>query len=237
METNENETKVKQDEQEEPKSNESSSPQNEDSNKSDPALPEEPKDVNPAANEPDSTVTDNPVNLKMDNEEQVAPSSSQAEEIKNSPPPLHHVRTITLTSDYRHQEQENLESAQQLTNQEMVNENPTTLYVEEAAVDGQQDGNYYQSHHYTDENGTTVRYREIITHKNGVQQLELIDAAAVAAGVPTGHYIMMEGEEDDQDDRASAFLGSRLATFQVYSNMIFLICLKINWVCIIDLWI
>lgn len=209
----------KQDGQEQQRNSESSSPQQRNNEgESEPVPPEEPNVANAPANEPDSTVAEDPVNLKMDGGNEEAPTpANQPEEIRNSPPPLHHVRTITLTSDYRQQEQENLEAAQ-LTNQEMSANNTTTLYVEEAAVDGQQEGVYYQPHHYTDENGTTVRYREIVSHKANGHQMELIDAAAAAAGVPTGPYILMEGEEDDQDDRTSAFLGSRLATFQVFFN-------------------
>ena len=95
--------------------------------------------------------------------------------------------------------------------------------MEEGAVDANQqeatDNNYYH-HNYTEENGAgqSVRYREMGDEHNkqtgSVQHTtELLDAAAAEAGVPTG-YIMMEGEEDDQDDRTS-YLGSRLATFQV----------------------
>lgn len=192
--------------------------------------------------EPDSTVTENPVNLKVEgngeqqevvNESPPAQQQQQQQpeqrQQRSSPPPLlQHVRTITLTSDYRQHEQ-NLEAAAQLSTQPghqmgstENNATGTTLYVEEGAGVGDvqsTDGSYYQQqHHYTDENGTPVRYREIVTaQKSGVSQVELLDAAAAAAGVPTGHYIMMEGEEDEQDDRTS-YLGSRLATFQVDKN-------------------
>ena len=181
--------------------------------------------------EPDSTGIENPVNLKVDGDGEEPTNSDSAptaqpeqQRVRSSPPPLlQHVRTITLTSDYRHQEHQNLESAtiqlssqeqQQHVQQQMGSSENGTLYVEEAADGHQVDGSYYQQH-YTDENGTPVRYREIVTgHKSGVSQEELLDAAAQAAGVPT-YNILMEGEEDEQDDRTSAYLGSRLATFQV----------------------
>lgn len=194
------------------------------------------------ANEPDSTVTENSANSKLEESEEKlqetatnptpsAPESQPEQESTNSTtspaPLLHHVRTITSTSNYHHQEAENSEATtatstgQQFTNQENqmvenVNNSSTALYVEGTPLEEQpQEGAYYQDqHHYTDDNGVPVRYRDIPPHKSNVQQVELIDAAAQAAGVPTS-YIIMQGDEDDQDDRTSAFLGSRLATFQV----------------------
>ncbi|XP_046446838.1 box A-binding factor-like isoform X3 [Daphnia pulex] len=258
--TNENnEEKVKQEEQQEEQSSSSAKP-------SEDSQPEQP-DVKPTqvdlsaipplvhvtaedavAVEPDSTVIENPVNLKVEDaamngaaeeEQQVEPTrnpdgsppapaetTEQERQPRSSPPPLtQHVRTITLTPDYRqlHQSQENNQQETAMSEgQQLANEgNTANIYVEEGAVDPAQqeatdNGSYY--HHYAEENGAgqSVRYREMADdHKTGSVQhtTELLDAAAAEAGVPTG-YIMMEGEEDDQDDRTS-YLGSRLATFQM----------------------
>ncbi|XP_057371509.1 box A-binding factor-like isoform X2 [Daphnia carinata] len=202
--------------------------------------------------EPDSTATENPVNLKIESgdtpqviEEQQQPTADHEPEAsgsseaiqpsdpeqrqRSSPPPLtQHVRTITLTSDYRQHQQDNaLETTVNEEHQMGVSEsgNPgnASLYVEESVVEGNHqeasEGSYYQQHHYTEENGAgqSVRYREMADGPHDkqsgepVQHTELLDAAATAAGVPTD-YLMMEGEEDD---RTSAYLGSRLATFQM----------------------
>lgn len=219
----------------------------------DPAIP--PLMPVTAANsiEPDSTVAENPVNLKMEPgdihqvaEEQQQPTANSETEVsgspapiqssdleshqRSSPPPLtQHVRTITLTSDYHQQRQENTVEA--TANEELGvpessnNAGNTSIYVEEGVVEGNHqdvtEGSYYHQHHYTEQNGTgqSGRYREMLDSHNKqsdepVQHSELLDAAAAAAGVPTS-YIMMEGEEDDQGDRSSAYIGSRLATFQV----------------------
>jgi hypothetical protein len=272
--TNENnEEKVKQEEQQEEQSSSSAKPSEE-------SQPEEP-DVKPTqvdlsaipplmhvtaedavAVEPDSTVIENPVNLKVEDagmtgaaeeEQQVEPTrhpdgspapaeiTQQERQPRSSPPPLtQHVRTIMLTPDYRQlqQSQENnqqetaMSEGQQLANEGNTANNSTNIYVEEGAVNPAQqeatdNGSYY--HHYAEENGAgqSVRYREMADdHKTGSVQhtTELLDAAAAEAGVPTG-YIMMEGEEDDQDDRTS-YLGSRLATFQVHIAIIILIAFR-----------
>lgn len=264
-----NEEKVKQEEQQQEQSSSSAKPL------SDESQPEEP-DVKPnqvdlsaipplvhvtaedaVAVEPDSTVIENPVKLKVEDAGGAAEEQQQEEPTRNpdgsppapaeateqerqprsSPPPLtQHVRTITLTPDYRQlqQSQENnhqetaMSEGQQLANEGNAANNSTNIYVEEegAVVDANQqeatdNGSYY--HHYAEENGAgqSVRYREMADdHKTGSVQhtTELLDAAAAEAGVPTG-YIMMEGEEDDQDDRTS-YLGSRLATFQVHINIV-----------------
>ncbi|XP_032779626.2 box A-binding factor isoform X2 [Daphnia magna] len=220
----------------------------------DPAIPPLMPVASADSVEPDSTATENPVNLKIESsgspqvtEEQqptadhepevggssAAPSDPEQHQ-RSSPPPLtQHVRTITLTSDYRQQHQDSalegtVNEEHQLGVSESGNGNAgnTSLYVEESVVEGNHqgasEGSYYHQHHYTEENGAgqSVRYREMVDgHHNKqsggpVQHSELLDAAAAAAGVPTG-YIMMEGEEDDQDGRTSAYLGSRLATFQM----------------------
>ena len=219
----------------------------------------------PAENavEPDSTVAEIPVNLKVEDpagndnngavvEEQQQTSNeshepaaqpTEQERQRSSPPPLtQHVRTITLTPDYRQLQQHQGNNQETAMNEEHqmaegnngAATNNATLYVEEGAVDGNNqqettDNNSYYHHHYTEENGaaqSSVRYREVgDDHKQtsgSVQHTELLDAAAAEAGVPTG-YIMMEGEEDDQDDRTSAYIGSRLATFQV-TTMTWLTC-------------
>lgn len=194
-----------------------------------------------ANSQPDSTVAEIPVNLKIEGnaEEQPKvvveePSSShqvQQEQRRSSPPPLlQHVRTITLISDYRQQEEENnagatpTTTANQMAAQEHLvpseNVTTTTIYITPGVVEGHQEEPYYQQQqqsHYTDENGE--RYREIETgHKTSVQHIDLLDVSAAAAGVPTGPYQIME--EDDQDDRSVFLRSSRLATFQVKISLI-----------------
>jgi len=126
-----------------------------------------------------------------------------------------------LTSDYqRHQEppDQHHHSGQQQVVENVSAEADASMYTEEQQTCNSQqtqDTTYYQ-HQYVDDLG---RYREVVVGKSGVPQMELLDAAAVAAGVPMGHYIMMEDEEDPNGQgSSSAFLGSRLATFQVFDN-------------------
>lgn len=264
MEGNDNKEKVKQEQEE--SNNTKENPEKSDNDKSnEPDLSAIPPLILVTADgavEPDSTVAEIPVNLKVEEaagnngavEEQEQTNNQdgmnnssppptqpiaaeQERQIRSSPPPLtQHVRTITLTPDYRQlqQHQENNQETAMNEEHQMADGNSAannaTLYVEEGAVDGSQhqettdNNSYYQHQHYTEENATaqsSVRYREVgDDHKQtggSVQHTELLDAAAAEAGVPTG-YIMMEGEEDDQDDRTSAYIGSRLATFQVYNS-------------------
>lgn len=149
-----------------------------------------------------------------------SPKQSNQQQHPTTPPLQQHVRTITLTSDYQrlHEplDQHNHPSQQQVVENVSVAAD-SSMYTEEEqqTCNSQQtqDTTYYQSHQYVDDLG---RYREVVVGKSGVPQMELLDAAAVAAGVPMGHYVMMEEEEDQNGQgSSSAFLGSRLATFQV----------------------
>ena len=231
---------------------EQGSPPKETTGSSKPQSPYEPKPVaeeqpqmdgQATVSEVDSTVNEIPVNLKIaghsDDQHQQEPAKEnpESEEVSknSSPPPLHHVRTITSVSDYRQQEQENEETVasssdnhRSTSNEEQhmaanQNANPSMYQVEEGSAaieshsnhDQQSTNNHYgyQTHHYGDENESRYRSMESTSVKSsGIQQEELLDAAAAAAGVPTDNYIMISGEEDD---RTSIYLGSRLASFQV----------------------
>ena len=174
-------------------------------------------------------IQSDPVNLKLGEEENLQNPSKQQDEQDNqapTPPLQQHVRTITLTSDYRHQESHDHQSQSQEEQSQSQSQSQSEAQCVVATTDAQsetlyneeeqqtQETTYYQ-HQYVDDIG---RYREVVIGKSGVPQMELLDVAATAAGVPLGHYIMMDGEEEDQGGQSSssAFMGSRLATFQVY---------------------
>ncbi len=167
----------------------------------------------PSSSVPEATLQNNdPVNLKVSETSRSPPVIQQEE-------PQHHVRTITLTSDYRQQEQMAENSASTVVIYAQPEE-PTADHQDAAATAGSYV--YQQQQNYPEESEGTVRYRtEPSTSSTG--KLELLDAAAAAAGVPTGHYtIMMVGDEEDPAEQGSstAYLGSRLATFQVFQIII-----------------
>jgi len=176
-----------------------------------PADPPAPSATPPPAEDPSSSVPEatlqnnDPVNLKVSETSRSPPVIQQEE-------PQHHVRTITLTSDYRQQEQMAENSAQTVV-----------IYAQQEEPPADTAGSYVyqQQPNYTEESEGSVRYRTEPSTSTG--KLELLDAAAAAAGVPTGHYtIMMVGDEEDPTDQGSstAYLGSRLATFQVLFSII-----------------
>lgn len=188
--------------------------------------------------EPDSTVNENPVNLKVSGnanpaaEEGESPAHAGQVQQRSSPastPLQHHVRTITLTSDYRQHEQETLGAGAHEQQVATENSMPTsTMYVEEAASGGEDPpaaSNYYHHHqheqsqqHYAEENAVAYRFgRDIVngTGKTGIAAVELLDAAAAAAGVP-GHYMMEGDDEHGNQTSPSCYMSSRLAIFQVH---------------------
>lgn len=195
---------------------------------SDPADPPAQSTTPPPAEDPSSSVPEgtlqnnDPVNLKVGETSRSPPVIQQEE-------PQHHVRTITLTSDYRQQEQQMAE-----------NSAPTVvIYAQQEEPPADQDtaGSYVyqQQQNYAEESEGSVRYRTEPSTSTG--KLELLDAAAAAAGVPTGHYtIMMVGDEEDPADQGSstAYLGSRLATFQVLFSIIRIsTCYLYTFVCVV----
>lgn len=129
---------------------------------------------------PPPVVENDAVNLKVKDNPSGSPEQQPEEH-------SHHVRTITLTSDYRQQEQH------QHNNLIVYSQQPEDQQQQEA-VESQNappDGDYYQTHegdqHYSEDN--SGRYQEV--SGPSVTKMELLNAAAAEAGVPTGHYTIM----------------------------------------------
>lgn len=147
-----------------------------------------------------ATVSDenDPVNLKVG--EAIEPTSSQQP---------HHVRTITLTSEYRQQEQQQTESSAASA--------VSVIYSQHEEQQSDNAEYYHQNQqHFAGGEEAAERYRGEVS---STTKMELLDVATSAAQVPNGPYtIIMEGDEEEQAEQGlptSNYGSSRLATFQV----------------------
>ena len=160
----------------------------------------------------------------------------------------HRVRTITLTSDYRQQEQQSLivyaQQAEEQPPHMKIDADENGQAQQQMAPDGEYFSQEQQQGHYPSEavnDGDVHRYQQVSSSGGGgpsVSKMELLNAAAAEAGVPTGHYTIMvilpfslsamarqvlfliAQMEDDEDGQGSSsvYLGSRLATYKVNNN-------------------
>lgn len=170
--------------------------------------------------EADSTASESPVTLKREENNGAAESSSvtdsaQEQGPQTSPmPQQHHVRTITLTSEYRQQESSNGTLHQQEQKFTEV-AGSSSMYVEEQHG-GNQNAVYYQEQqNYSQANDVSTHYNRDV-HSESNKPNKLLESAAAEAGVPTNDYmITMEDDPNGDPGSSASFLGSRLASMQV----------------------
>ena len=186
----------------------------------------------PDKNEADSTIADDPVNLKREpndstaNEASIAEPAREQVEQSSSMPQQHQVRTITLNSEYRQQENApnsiSQQSDQKFTDHAATHQS-TAMYVEEQSSSNQPAVYYQEQQDYTQESAESAHYARDVSNEN--KPNKLLESAAAEAGVPTNDYMITMEEDVHGDPGSSAsYLGSRLATMQViHSNKLLIV--------------
>lgn len=177
--------------------------------------------------EADSTNSpEDPVNLKTEAPHQTGegtpPVDSNREQTagEQQPMPQHHVRTITLTPQYRQQESSGgaLHEEEHKYSDVAGSQQSSATYVDEQAGASQAQVYYQDQASYAQGDEASSHYgRDVNSEtKPSVPAVKMLESAAAAAGVPTSDYmISMEDDAHGDPGSSASFLGSRLATMQV----------------------
>lgn len=181
-------------------------------------------------NEADSTIAEDPVNLKREPSNDITEDAStvlsrEQVEQSSSTPQQNHVRTITLTSEYRQQENavnSITQQPEQKFTEPAASQQSSAMYLEEQPSSNQPGVYYQEQQSYSQQNEEPAHYARDLTNEN--KPNKLLESAAAAAGVPTNDYMITMEEEVHGDPGSSAsYLGSRLATMQVMNSILFVV--------------